>query len=79
MAELVEARNSLTAGRFLGAMEEQEAPPAIVPDECAGQAVRDYAPLCARDIDELIADGDERETPDARQRRHWAHTAVHAP
>jgi hypothetical protein len=41
-------------------MEEQEAPPAVVPDECAGQAVRDYAPLCARDIDELIADGDER-------------------
>jgi len=41
-------------------MEEQEAPPAVVPDECAGQAVGDDAPLCPRDIDELIADGDER-------------------
>ena len=58
--ELRGGSEPLSAGRLLGAVEEQEAPPAIVPDECAGQAVGDDAAFCARDLDELIADGDER-------------------
>jgi hypothetical protein len=41
-------------------MEEQEAPTAIVPDECSGQAVWDDAPFSTPKINELIADGDKR-------------------
>jgi hypothetical protein len=41
-------------------MEEQEAPSAVVPDECSGQAVWDDAPFSTRNVNELIADGDKR-------------------